>query len=171
MVRSADTNGEGALVYRAPMRSRDDSVPGGAAVERALELGMCGVGGRVSGAPSSVAEAARAVADTVGERTAARLERFAAAPSGSLVWTRDADGLLWLGRLAGPWRYDPSREAAEVDLVHVRPCDWLDRPVDAEHVPPAVRASFDRGGRNWQRIRAPGGAAATSRVWSGYRNT
>ena len=39
--------------YRAPMRSRDDDVSDGPAVERALELGVCGMGGRLDDAPVS----------------------------------------------------------------------------------------------------------------------
>lgn len=135
------------------MRSRDDRVPPGGAVERALALGLCGIGGRLDAPPPALSEALAAVDARFDERTARRLERFAAAPDGVFVWTRDVDGLAWLGRLTGPWHYDAAAEASAVDLVHVRPCAWLPAPVPESRVPAAVRATFARGGRNWQRIR------------------
>lgn len=141
-------------VYRAPMRSRDDAVDAAAAVERALATGICGIGGRQAPLPATLEAALRQEDAQRGERAARRLERFAAAPLGATVWTRDVDGHYWRGRLAGAWRYDRSAEAAEVDLVHVRACDWEANAVPMSEVPLAVRAAFDRGGRNWQRIRA-----------------
>ncbi|MGV9192755.1 GAF domain-containing protein [Microbacterium sp. MC2] len=152
--------------FRAPMRSRDDAVPAGGAVERALTDGLCGLGGRLDTPPANLDAAVRAVDANYGERAARRLERFAAAPDGAFVWTRDVDGVFWLGRLAGTWRYDADPAAVAVDLVHVRPCRWLPTPVDDAEVPSEVQASFARGGRNWQTIRAPGAAAATAAVWA-----
>lgn len=153
------------LAYRAPMRSRDDAVPDGAGAERGLTRGLVGMGGRLERVPSSPAEALSAVDARWGERTARRLERFVALPEGTFVWTRDGDGLLWLGRLDGPWWYDGSAEAAAVDLVHVRSCVWLPAPVDPAVAPAAVTATFARGGRNGQRIGTPGAGAATAAVW------
>lgn len=147
------------------MRSRDDRVSAGLAVERALVLGACGVGGILETPPASLAEALAAVDAAHGERTARRLERFAAAPDGAFVWTRDGDGLLWLGRLEGPWRYDAGAAARDVDLVHVRPCRWLTAPVPPIEVPAAVRATFARGGRNWQQIRDGDAAGASVALW------
>ncbi|MGK3948339.1 GAF domain-containing protein [Microbacterium sp. K2] len=174
-------------VYRAPMRSRDGDVPDGPAVERALALGVCGVGGRLDDAPDSIAEALAAVDEVYGERMARRLDRFASVAEGAFVWTRDSDGLLWLGRITGPWRYDPSPQARAVDLPHVRAGDWLDRPVEPvapphvragdwldqpvapAAVPPGVRESFARGGRNWQSISRADAARLTAAVWSSRR--
>lgn len=157
-------------VYRAPMRSRDDDVIDGPAVERALAIGVCGVGGRLDDAPDSVADALAAVDAAHGERMARRIERFAGVPEATFVWTRDADGFLWLGRLAGPWRYDLSPEAREVDLVHVRACDWLDRPVEPAAIPAGVLEAFARGGRNWQSISRADSARLTAAVWESRRS-
>lgn len=148
------------------MRSRDDRVPAGLAVERALVVGICGVGGVLDAPPSSLPEALAAVDEVHGERMARRLERFATAPDGAFVWARDGDDLLWLGRLDGPWRYDQSAAARDVDLVHVRPCRWLAAPVPPIDVPAAVRATFARGGRNWQRIHDIEAASASAALWS-----
>ena len=132
--------------YRAPMRSRRDDVDPRLAVERALDLGLCGMGA------------------TDDARAKHRLERFAAAPDGTYVWTRGPDG-FHLGRLTGPCRCDDSRAAAAADLVHVRPCEWIDGPVDAALVPEQVSYAFSRGGRNLQRIATPGAGEATHLTW------
>ncbi|WP_449407807.1 GAF domain-containing protein [Microbacterium maritypicum] len=152
-------------VYRAPMRSRDDAVPHGAGPERALTLGICGIGGRLHPAPDSLQEALTTADAQAGIRLAWRIERFAKAPIGSFVWTRDADGLTYLGRIVGPWAYDADEAADAVDLVHVRACRWLAEPIADAVVPADVQAAFGRGGRNWQRIRAASVSAPTRAVW------
>lgn len=153
--------------FRAPMQSRDDDVPRGIAADRAIERALCGVGGRLDPPPASLSEALTAVDAAYGERTARRLERFAAATRGSFVWTRDTSESFWLGRLSGAWRYDSSAGAAAVDLVHVRSCEWMPSPFPDHEVPPSVHRAFARGGRNWQQIRAADAAPASARVWSG----
>lgn len=147
------------------MRSRRLDVAAGAGVERALAEGLVGLGGVLEPAPRSVAEAAALAAEQHDERLAARIERFADAPDGAFVWTRDVEGLSWLGRLAGSWRYDASAGAAAADLVHVRPCDWLAEPVADRDVPPAVRATFARGGLNWQRTHDGAVSRLSAEVW------
>jgi hypothetical protein len=138
------------------MRSRLDEVDAGLAVERALELDLVGVGGRLSAAPRDAADAVARVSDEHDERVARRLERFIAVPDGAQVWTRDPAGLFHRGTLSGPWRYDADPAAYAVDLTHVRPCSW-EPDAHAEHeLPAAVAVAFRRGGRNFQRIRALG---------------
>ncbi|MET1034443.1 MAG: GAF domain-containing protein [Arthrobacter sp.] len=149
-------------VFRAPMRSRRPDVPRGAGTELALGTRVCGMGGAIDPPPRSLEEALDGVADAHGERAAARLERFAVVPEGSFAWTRDADGLYWLGRVRGPWRYDSGAAARDADLVHVRACDWLPEPVAEAEVPAAVRQAFARGGLNFQRVRHPSAAPGTA---------
>jgi hypothetical protein len=153
-------------VFRAPMRSRDDDVPIGVAVDRALELGVCGIGGRLDTTPESLSDALARTDEALGERAARRLERFAAAPQGSYVWTRDAYEFLWLGRLTGEWVYDHDPAAWAVDLVHVRPCIWVGSPIPHQEAPPAVNATFARAGRNWQRIRDEDALLDSERIWA-----
>ncbi|MFD5214671.1 GAF domain-containing protein [Microbacterium sp. NPDC058345] len=148
------------------MRSRSDDVPAGLAVERALTLGLCGLGGRLDSPPSSLAEAVAAGGAQHDERLAGRIARFAAAPLGAYVWTKDADGMLWLGRLVGHWQYDAGPRAHDVDLVHVRQCAWLRDPVPDADAPAAVHATFRRGGRNWQRIHAIEIGEETAVLWN-----
>ena len=133
-------------VYRAPMRSRRGGGDPQPAIDRAHRRGLCGFGD-----------------DPSTERLARRVERFAAAPDGSFVWTRDSDGLYWLGRLAG--RYFHDADGRGVDLIHVRPCRWRAEPVLEPQVPPAVVATFGRGGRNFQRIHDDHVGAESERLW------
>lgn len=157
-------------VYRAPMRSRRDDVAPAATIARAKALSVCGFGGVLSPPPGDVAEAVELAAAQHDDRLARRIARFAEVPVGSYVWTRD-DGLFWLGRLCGPWRYDASAGASEVDLVHVRPCEWREPPLVASEAPAAVLATYGRGGRNFQRINDASVLDQTQRSWdrSGVR--
>ena len=139
-------------VYRAPMRSRSDDVDVRATIDRARRLGLCGFGQRVRDGGED-------------ERLARRVARFKAIADGSFAWTRDGDGLYWLGRIEGPYFYDRDAEAVAVDLVHVRPCRWLPEPVLESDVPAAVAATFARGGRNFQQTHGDAVGPATARVW------
>jgi len=132
-------------VYRAPLRSRRDDVDHAAAVDRALLIGIVGVG------------------EALDERAERRLARFVAAPDGSFVWTRRPDGAVLVGRMSGACRRDA--DGAAVDLVHVRDCDWVPEPVDPALVPPAVAQTFARGGRNFQQIHPGDVRAQTAAVW------
>lgn len=144
---SSDATDRVPAVHRAPMRSRRDDVDPYAAVERALRLGVCGMG------------------EPTEERAERRLARFAQVPEGAFVWTRDGDGFTYLGRLTGELRRDGSREALAVDLVHVRDCRWLPDPVPDAELPPAVGLTFSRGGRNFQQVHHPDVEAQTAALW------
>lgn len=142
-------------VYRAPMRSRSASIPDdGAAVDRAIAHGLVGIGDRIDGGDAAQRE-----------RLARRIARFADAPDGALVVTMDARGRLRLGRLAGPYARDDSAEAHAVDLVHVRPCTWRAEPLADDEIPSAVRHTFIRGGRNWQRVNDDAAERDLAAVW------
>jgi hypothetical protein len=135
-----------ADVYRAPMRSRRDDVDLQPTIDRALAMGLVGFG--------------EADAD---DRLAGRIARFADVADGSFVWTRDAEGLYWLGRIDGPLRRDD--DGVPVDLVHVRPCRWIADPVLEHEVPAAVLATFGRGGRNFQQTHSPVVGEQTAAIW------
>jgi hypothetical protein len=132
-------------IFRAPMRARErDDVPAGAGAEFGLRAGVVGIGpGR-------------------------GLERFAALPGGTFVWTRDTAGLFHLGRISGPLRRDDSGPARAVGIEHVRPAAWLDRPFGEPEVPPGVAATFARGGRNFQRTRDEAAERRTAELWARY---
>ncbi|MHA7652686.1 GAF domain-containing protein [Mycobacterium sp. ML4] len=145
-----------AEVYRAPMRSRSNAIDSRATFERARRSGLCGFG-QVAGNPAEQ------------ERLAHRVDRFAGAADGSFVWTRDQDGLFWLGRLAGPYFRDDDDDALAVDLVHVRPCTWLAEPLLELEVPAAVVATFRRGGRNFQQTHHGTVSQETQQIWDARR--
>jgi hypothetical protein len=136
-------------VFRAPMRSRRDDVDPAATIARARRLGLVGFGETGSD-----------------ERSVRRVERFRDVPDDSFVWTRDTDGLYWLGRIGGDYRCDRSAEAVAVDLVHVRPCEWLPAPLTEPSVPAAVIATFGRGGRNFQQTHDSAVGRLTAQIWA-----
>ncbi len=133
-------------MYRAPLRSRRDDVDHQHAINRARALGLCGFGEHGHG-----------------DQLPRRVARFAEVPEGSFVWTRDVDGLYWLGRISGPYFYDAG--GVSVDLVHVRGCQWRDTPVVESDCPAAVVATFGRGGRNFQQIHDAQVADQSLRLW------
>ena len=130
------------------MRSRRDGIDFGATIDRALTLGLCGFGGAAHNS-----------------RLTRRIERFRDVDDGSFVWTRDPDGLYWLGRIQGPYYYDSDDDAAALDLVHVRECRWLPMPLLEPTVPAAVIATFRRGGRNFQQTHHPTVGVESQRLW------
>jgi hypothetical protein len=139
-------------VYRAPMRSRNDAVDPQAAIDRARRLGVCGFGQFLSRPGER-------------ERLVHRVDRFADVDEGSFVWTRDTHGWFWLGRICGPYSYDADPSAAAVDLVHIRPCEWLSTPTLEQDAPAAVVATFRRGGRNFQEIHHRSVGVETQTIW------
>jgi hypothetical protein len=137
-------------IYRAPMRSRTLDVPAGAGAEFGVEHGVVGIGEGSS------------------DKDRRMIARLAELPDGTFVWARTTDGAFRLGRIAGPQRRDDSERAREVGIVHVRATAWLDRPFAPDEVPPAVGATFARGGRNLQRIHGAAAEARTAELWSAH---
>jgi hypothetical protein len=134
------------------MRSRDDAVDVAATIARARRLDLCGFG--------------ELLVDE--ERLSRRVARFIDVPDGSLVWTRDSQGLFWLGRIEGSYRRDTDPAAVAVDLVHVRPCRWLPEPLFEPQVPGAVLATFRRGGRNFQQTHDEAVGTQSQALWNAH---
>lgn len=42
-----------------------------------------------------------------------------------LIWTRDWNGIYYLGQVKGDWFYDCSDNASNADIVNVRKCEWF----------------------------------------------
>src|SRR3954471_824854 len=140
------------MIYRAPMRARGrDDVPAGAGARFGLRHGVVGIG------------------DTPGEKGARTVRKLADLPDGSFGWARTEDGLFHLGRVAGEYRHDDSAAAREVGIHHVRPAEWIDRPVGPDEVPEAVAATFARGGRNLQRTHDAAAERRTAELWDAER--
>ena len=152
--------------FRAPMRARDRDLAPGAGAEFGLARGLVGIGDALPVVPPSLAEAVLAATDRHGAKAGRMLAGFAVVPDGAFAWTRDTAGSFHLGRLSGPWRYDDSPAARAVGIHHVRPVEWLSQPVEP---PPAVRATFARRGRNFQRIRDAETERVTARLFEEQR--
>jgi hypothetical protein len=135
------------------MRARDRELDAFVGALYGVRHGLVGTGDALARPPATLDEAIAAAADQHGAKAGRMLEAFAELPDGTLVWTRVADGVYHLGRIAGPWRYDDSPPARDVGIHHVRPARWLERPFGEDEVPSAVAATFARGGRNLQRTR------------------
>jgi hypothetical protein len=135
-------------IFRAPMRARDRDLPAGAGADHGVRHGLVGTGSD----------------DT--PKGARMLDRFAALPEGTFVWTRTSDGFYRLGRITGPWRRDDSAAARRTGIHNVRAANWLDRPIGEDEVPAAVAETFARGGRNLQRIHGVRAEEATLALWN-----
>lgn len=61
--------------------------------------------------------------------------------AGDLCWTRDRNGVYFLGKIEGPWEYLHGDEADQVDVHCVRSCKWV-RIGLLDAVPGAVERSF-----------------------------
>ena len=146
------------------MRARDRDAPAGAGAEHGVEHGLVGIGDALAAPPATLPDAVEAAARAHGEKAGRMLRRFAEVPDGAFVWTR-GESFYFLGRIAGPWRYDDSRAAREVGIHHVRPTHWLDRPFGEHEVPAAVAATFARGGRNFQRTHSEAAERRTAELW------
>ena len=154
-----------ADVFRAPMRARELDLPAGVGAAHGIAHGRVGTGDARDEPPARLDDAVRAATAAYGEKAGRMLERFAALPEGTFVWTRLADDTYRLGRITGPWRYDDSGAARAVGIHHVRDAAWLERPFGDDIVPGAVAATFARGGRNVQRIHGDDVDAATAALW------
>lgn len=58
-----------------------------------------------------------------------------------LCWTRDWDGVYYLGRIKSDWRYEGSHDNKAADVVNIRDCDWK-RIGTVDTVPGKVVSSF-----------------------------
>jgi len=157
----------GEPIYRAPMRARDRDLPEGAGATYGLENGLVGTGDALEQPPDGIDHAIEATRAAHGHKAARMLERFADLPEGTFVWTRGPDGDFHLGRIAGPWRYDDSPGARAVGIHHVRAVRWLDHAIGDREVPPAIAATFARGGRNLQRTHDAEAERETVALWTG----
>ena len=92
--------------------------------------------------------------------------RFAAAPNGSFVWTRDVDGTYLVGQLRGGWEYDASAEAATADVRHIRPVAWAPKRLLGSEVPGGVVRAFSRRGSSFDRIRDSHAALFTQLLYA-----
>src|SRR5215211_149005 len=70
-----------------------------------------------------------------------------------LVWARDGDGIYYLGRVRGNWRYADDGEHGRANIVNVRDCEW--HKAGAEDAVPGGVARRLHMGRTLQEIHDP----------------
>ena len=58
-----------------------------------------------------------------------------------LIWTRDWQGIYYVGRITSKWYYDTSSECKLADMINVRKCDWQ-KVGTIEAVPGKIVNSF-----------------------------
>lgn len=73
------------------------------------------------------------------------------APMNSLVWTRDLEGIYYLGRVVGDWRYADTQLNRDLDLTSVRDVEYV-RVGSEGDVPGAVVRSYSNRGRAFQHV-------------------
>lgn len=154
-------------IYRFPMRARsvdEDEFDGASA---GVARGIAGIGEPLGQPPANEDEAVLMTREEHGEKAGRMLDRFISLPSGTLVWTRTADDEFRLGSLTGCWRYVDPR--GRFGISNVRPADWLERTFDIAATPAGVVHTFDRGGRNFQRIRDDRAATESLELWRKFR--
>lgn len=129
------------------------------------ERSIVGIGERLSEVPTTLDQAILSTADEHSDKAARMLARFAGLPEGSLVWTRTSDDAFRLGRITGPWWYDDSEAADRTGIHQVRTADWIPRDFHVDTTPDAVIDTFNRGGKNLQRIRSQQAEQDSERLW------
>ncbi len=68
-----------------------------------------------------------------------------------LIWTRDKQGIYYIGRIKGDWRYETSPDCKKADIVNVRGCEWH-KVGTVGDIPGKIVSSFARS-RTVQKIR------------------
>lgn len=58
-----------------------------------------------------------------------------------LCWTRDWDGIYYIGRVTSEWRYENKDEYLKADVVNIRDCGWI-RVGLVDAVPGKIVSSF-----------------------------
>lgn len=151
-------------IFRVPLRSAGLGVDHASQVAYALEKGVIGPGWGLSPPPpQSLDEALQRLWED--SRPGYHVvRRFAAAPTGSFVWSRDLSGRYLLGELVGEWRYDRSKQAAAVDLENVRPVAWAPRTVLDVDVPAAVVRAWAGRGTSFNEIHSEPARLLTVRL-------
>lgn len=58
-----------------------------------------------------------------------------------LIWVRGKNGIYYLGRIDGDWRYSDASQALALDIPNQRPCHWIEVG-SGENVPGKIVACF-----------------------------
>jgi hypothetical protein len=153
------------LIYRVPLRSEAIGVDHARQVAYCLAHGVVGPGWGLPPPPPASLEEALERLRRISKSGADTVRRFAAAPTGSFVWSRNLSGRYLLGRLDGEWRFDASPDAEAVDLQHVRPVAWAPRALLDDEVPAAVVRAWAGRGTSFSQIHSSTARLMSVRVF------
>ncbi len=157
-------------LWRTKLRSTLPGVDHAAQVDHCVRGRLIGIGWRMDGlGPDTPLDVAcKRIEDTAGwGRTPAQtVRRFGSdAQIDDFVWTRDTHGRYWLCKITGPYRYDGSEAARDVDVHQVRDAAWAPRALNDLEVPGAVIRAFIGTGLSFSRIWDERARALTPYLW------
>ena len=156
---------EPPVIYRAPLRSGNPDVDHAEQVAYALKKGVVGPGWGLRPPPPRSPDRAVERLRRISKAGADAVRRFAYAPTGSLVWSRDLTGRYLLGKLVSEWQYDASPQAAKVDLENQRRVAWAPRTVLDDEVPAAVVRQWSGRSTSFHRIHGEGAQKLSARLY------
>ena len=70
----------------------------------------------------------------------------------NLIWARGTEGIYYLGRIVGPWKYSNKKKHLELDIPNQARCVWVEVGTE-QHVPGKIIACF-RARSTFQKIKA-----------------
>jgi hypothetical protein len=147
------------IIWRTKLRSLKPGVDHEKQVSYCIDRGVVGIGWGIDELPTgaSLTEVVAAIrAKDIkgwGRQAASTVHLFGAeAAPGDFIWTRDLAGRFRLARIIGPYRYDNSAEASEVDTHQVRDADWAARPLGDLEVPGAIIRAFSGTSTSFSRM-------------------
>jgi hypothetical protein len=160
------------VIWRTKLRSLKPGVDHVRQLAYCLDGGRVGVGWGIeelaTGTPLADVVAAIRAKDERGwgSQAASTVRLFGEeARVGDFIWTRDLEGRFRLGQIAGPYRYDNSSKAAEVDIHQVRKATWAQRPLGDLEVPGAIIRAFSGTSTSFSRMWNTGARIYTAWIW------
>jgi hypothetical protein len=163
---------EPPVIWRTKLRSLKPGVNHAEQVAYCLDGGRVGIGWGLEDLPTEtpLEEVVAAIRQRDepgwGRQAASTVRLFGKeAAEGDFIWTRDLSGRFWVGRITGPYRYDNSAKAKELDTHQVREAQWSPRPLNDLEVPGAVIRAFSGTSTSFSRIWNLGARHYTAWVW------
>lgn len=169
---SSGEQSELPTIWRTKMRSLKEGVDHAKQVAYCLQGGLVGIGWGVAELSSgaALADVLNAIASNNekgwGRQAASTVRLFGeVAQEGDFVWTRDLSGAFWVGRIAGPYRYENSAQAKAVDTHQVRDVEWGSRALNDLEVPGAIIRAFSGQATSFSRMWNEGARRYTAWLW------
>jgi hypothetical protein len=130
------------MLWRLHLRpAKDKNISYDELVNHCVQNQIAGIGWPVDGVVNSK-EDYKKLALAVEDYKPSPAIRFAFSASiNDLVWTRNKQGVYFLGKITGNWYYDASEEAKRFDIPNQRKCEWK-KIGNQENIPGKIIACF-----------------------------